>query len=340
MAIFINIFLKTFAFAISILSLIFVIFLTLNLFNKENNNSFSFISGEKNSNNTIAIINLDGLIIERNRDISTLANRAIIAPSEVKNYLEDLDSSSTKVIIFSINSPGGTVSASKNLYEIIKNYKEIHKVEILFHTNELLASGGYWVSLSGDKIFANYGSIIGSIGVKGPDWFYYDTPNSISTGIFGSTIETGEGIKIYSNTAGKSKDIFNPFRKPTKQELNHLQQMVDSIYEDFVRIVSKERSLETNTIINEIGALIYTTKNAKKLNLIDGEINLDDLITKTLREKKFKDYKIIKTQNLNKSLLREVFTNTNDRLGFYKNNSCFNLRSSISTILNYHSVGC
>jgi protease-4 len=339
MAIFLNIFLKTFAFAISILSLIFVIFLTLNLFNNENNNGFSFISGEKKSNNTIAIIDLDGLIIERNRDISSL-NRAIIAPSQVKNYLEDLDTSSTKVIIFSINSPGGTVSASKNLYEIIKNYKNTHKVEILFHTNELLASGGYWVSMSGDKIFANYGSIIGSIGVKGPDWFYYDTPNSISTGIFGSTIETDEGIKIYSNTAGKSKDILNPFRKPTKQELNHLQQMVESIYEDFVRIVSKERSLETNIIINEIGALIYTTKNAKKLNLIDGETNLDDLIAKILREKEFKDYKIIKTHNLNKSLLREVFTNTNDRLGFYRNNSCFNLRSSISAILNYHSVGC
>ena len=53
----------------------------------------------------------------------------------------------------------------------------------------MLASGGYWASLSGEKIYANYGSIIGSIGVKGPDWFFYNKPKLISSGFLGQTIE-------------------------------------------------------------------------------------------------------------------------------------------------------
>ena len=59
-----------------------------------------------------------------------------------------------KVIIFSINSPGGTVSASNNLYNIIKSFKKRNNVEIIFHTNELLASGGYWAATAAYKIYA------------------------------------------------------------------------------------------------------------------------------------------------------------------------------------------
>ena len=51
-----------------------------------------------------------------------------------------------------------------------------------------MASGAYWAALSGNKIFANYGSLIGSIGVKGPDWIYFDEPILISNGLLGSSV--------------------------------------------------------------------------------------------------------------------------------------------------------
>ena len=247
---------------------------------------------------------------------------------------------SPNVIIFSINSPGGTVSASKNFYDIVKDFKKDNDVEILFHTNELLASGGYWASSSADKIYANYGSLIGSIGVKGPDWFFYDQPKSISTGIFGNKIETKESIKIYSSKAGKSKDIFNPFRRPTDYELTHLQKMVDEIYDDFVRVISKERKIEANTLTNDIGALIYTSEKAVNLNLIDGELSLDNLINKIIKDNNFKNYKVIKRFIQKNSLFREILTGI-----YYKSNlnikfECLQLRSSISAILSYRSTGC
>jgi len=219
MAIFLNIFIKTLAIFISIITIILISSLLL-IFIEERNDKFTYLYGEENSNNIIAIIELNGVIIEKKYQLSNLTNQFIISPTEINNHLIRLNELSPEIIIFSINSPGGTVSASKKLYDIIKNYKKNNNVEILFHTNELLASGGYWAATSADAIYASYGSIIGSIGVRGPDWFFYDKPTKISTGIFGNTIETENEIKVFSNVAGKSKDILNPFRKPSQNELD------------------------------------------------------------------------------------------------------------------------
>jgi len=340
MPIFFNIFLKTLAYFISFIIIFLLVILLINFLNDHNKNDFIFLYGDKNSNNTISIIELNGLIIEKNRELSDLTNSFIISPQDIRKYLKDLKNISPNVIIFSINSPGGTVSASKNFYDIVKDFKKDNDVEILFHTNELLASGGYWASSSADKIYANYGSLIGSIGVKGPDWFFYDQPKSISTGIFGNKIETKESIKIYSSKAGKSKDIFNPFRRPTDYELTHLQKMVDEIYDDFVRVISKERKIEANTLTNDIGALIYTSEKAVNLNLIDGELSLDNLINKIIKDNNFKNYKVIKRFIQKNSLFREILTGI-----YYKSNlnikfECLQLRSSISAILSYRSTGC
>ena len=340
MVIFSNIFLKTFAFFLSISAILILVTIILNFVDKRNINSFFYVSGDKKSLNTIAIIELSGLIMNKNNEFSELTSSFIISPYEVQTYLDDLKKTSPKVIIFSINSPGGTVSASKNLYDVIKNFKKKNDVEILFHTNELLASGGYWISSAADQIYASYGSIIGSIGVKGPDWIYYDQPISISNGIFGNTIETKREIKLFTSIAGRSKDIFNPFRKPTNKELAVLQNMVDEIYDDFIRLISKERKIEINTITNDIGALIFTSSRAKNLHLIDGEIGLDNLIKKKIREKKFTDHKIIKTYRKKNSLLKEILTGHFFKKATNLNYACITLRSSISVILSYKSSGC
>lgn len=341
MAIFLNIFIKTIAIFFSILFVFVFIILTISFIKPSKNNDFSFISGEENSSNIIAIIQLNGLIINNSNQLSELVNPFIISPNRVKTDLDNLNKINPKVIVFSINSPGGTVSASKNLYDIITEYKNNNKeTQIIFHTNELLASGGYWASMSADKIFSNYGAIIGSIGVKGPDWFYYDQPISISSGIFGNRIETKKGIEVFTNIAGKSKDIFNPFRKPTEDEINQLLNMVNEIYDDFINTVSKKRKIETQNIEKEIGATIYTSGKAKQLYLIDGEMTLDNLIKKIINEKKYIDYKLLKKFNKKNSLLNDILTG-----GFYKNEinlqiECLTLRSSISVILSYESTGC
>ena len=340
MSIFFNVFIKSIAFFLSILTIIIIISLSISLFS-ERNNDFITLDGEESSTNIIAVIELNGLIIETSSEVSNLTNPFIISPQSTKENLEELKKISPKGIIFSINSPGGTVSASKKLYDIIKSYKKNNKnTKIFIHTDELLASGGYWVATAADGIYASYGSITGSIGVKGPDWFFYDKPKTISTGIFGDTIETENGINIFSNTAGESKDIFNPFRKPTKKELEHLQNMVNEIYNDFIRIVSKERKIETITLEKEIGAQIFTSTHAAELNLIDAELNLAELINKILKDNNFTDYKIIKIINEKNSLVREILTSSSNKKEMHFNYKCLSLRSSITAILSYEATGC
>ena len=340
MSIFFNIYIKSIAFFLSILTIIIIISASVSFFADRNDN-YTTIYGEESSSNIIAVIELNGLIIESSSELSNLTSPFIISPQSIKKNLKEVKQISPVAVIFSINSPGGTVSASKELYDVIKNYKKNNNnTDIFIHTNELLASGGYWAATAADGIYASYGSITGSIGVKGPDWFYYDKPKTLSTGIFGNIVETENGIKVFSNKAGKSKDIFNPFRKPSNNEIEHLQKMVNEIYNDFIRIVSKERKIETNTLRNEIGALIFTTEQASEINLIDDELNLEDLINKTINDHDLNDYKVIKFINAKNSLLRQILTSNSTKKNYDMNFKCLTLRSSITALLNVESTGC
>jgi len=138
--------------------------------------------------------------------------------------------------------------------------------------------------------------------VKGPDWIYYNSPNLLSSGFLGNTIESEKGIKLFSNTAGKSKDILNPFRMPTQEETDNLQEMVDQIYQDFITLVSSSRKIEKKILINDIGAMIYNSSEAKKNYLIDGVENLEGVIEVLKKKLKINDFKIITNESKFKNL--------------------------------------
>jgi len=324
---FFNIFFKTLGILLGFTTFIIILAIFLSILPK-NNDNFSFSEGDRQSENIIAIINLSGPII--NNIGQDLLNNVIsnINPDNVKKSLENLEGLNPKILIIKINSPGGTVTATAKLEKIIREFKNKTSTKIYFYSDEILASGGYWVSTSGDKIYTNYGSIIGSIGVSGPTWYYYNQPKSISNSLFGQSIETENGIEVFNQNAGISKDLFNPFRKPTSEELYHLQNMVKEIYDDFVLKVSSSRKIERNTLINNIGALIFTSEQAKKNFLIDDVIDYKDLINKIAKEENFSNYKIIQ-KNSQKGFLNSYVTNY-----FYKKNTliCNELNSNFSTI--------
>ena len=338
------------------ISFFFIIVAILTSFIKDSNKDFfsnyADIDSNNESSNIIAILNLSGPIIsEPKNDISNqfFSTFEAIYPSLIKNYLIELESKKISGLIVSINSPGGSVSASKKVYNLLDNFKKNNNVLIYFHTSDILASGGYWVSMSGDKIFAEYGSIIGSIGVKGPDWIYYNTPNSLSTGILGNSVESKNGIELYSNTAGIYKDIFNPFRKPSQKEINTLQKIVDSIYEDFVNIVSSKRKIEGDEIKNKIGAMIYNTNMAIDNHLIDGEKEISEIIKIMNRALKIESSKIITNNNkdkfnfFNSFLLSSIFKKNSyeENNSIIKNKFCNNLRNELSSVsLGTHRYGC
>jgi len=289
---FFNVFFKTLGFLVAIASFIIILNILL-FFLPADKQGFKFIEGSKESSNIIATLNLNGPIVN-NLNRTFIGNIIdYIDPSIVKDDLDKLEKINPRILVIRINSPGGTVVATSMLEKIINNFKEKNNIEIYFYTDEILTSGGYWLATTGNRIYAQYGSIIGSIGVTGPSWYYYDNPISISSGIFGQNIETKNGIKIFDQNAGNSKDLYNPFRKPTKKELEHLQDLVSGIYEDFIIKVSSNRKIETDVLKNEIGALIFSSNKAKNFFLIDDVMSYDQLVQKIINENNFENYKVI-----------------------------------------------
>lgn len=325
---FFNIFLKTLGLLFGIAVFFTILTLLFGLIPNEKN-IFKFKEGNKNSDNIIAIIDINGPILNKinNTLIGSFLNT--IDPIFIKEHLKNLEEIEPKVLIFKINSPGGTVAATYKLEKLITKFKNRNEIEIYFYSDEMLASGGYWVATAGDKIFANYGSIIGSIGVSGPSWYFYDRPVSFSNKILGQNIETEGGIKIFNQNAGYSKDLYNPFRKPTIKEMNHLQGLIDDIYDDFLTKVSKSRKIERGTLKNDIGALIFSSNQAKEKFLIDDIIDFDLLIKKIIKEKKFKDYKVINIKN-NENIISSYFINLFNFNNFYL---CEKFNSAIVSVL-------
>ena len=246
-----------------------------------------------------------------------------------------------KILIIDINSPGGTVSATAELEQIIYEFKKSTNTKVYFYSKEILASGGYWVATTADKIFASYGSIIGRIGVSGPSWFYYNTPTSLSSGIFGQTIETKEGIEVFNQNAGEGKDLFNPFRRPRSDEIKHLQSIVDDVYNNFITKVSKSRKIEISNLKTNIGALIYSSNQAKNNFLIDDILNYEALIELIIKENKFEDYKIYENKVSN-SILSNLLVKYEDQNNnkYSLKNICRNLESNISVVIPVFLKNC
>ncbi len=332
---FINVLLRTLGFLVAITIFIFLLNIVL-FFLPERKDYFAYVEGDNQSKNIIAVLSLNGPII--NKLDNSIANELFeyINPNKVKKYLIKLKDIKPKVVIFRVNSPGGTVTASSYFEKLITNFKKENDADVYFYSDEILASGAYWVATTGEKIYANYGSIIGSIGVSGPSWYFYNKPKSISNNLFGQKIETLDGIEIYDQNAGYSKDLYNPFRKPSKRELNHLENIINEIYDDFVIKVSNSRKIEINFVKNDIGALIYSSNQAKSNYLIDEILDFDDLIKKIILDNKYKDYKIIKTRENNSFASKYL-------AGYLGNNNskiCNKLNSSFTSIFPFYLNNC
>ena len=227
---FFNVFFRTLGFLSALIIFFVFINILLHFSNNIQKNQFVMTEGNESSNNIIARINLNGPIFNNNANVLGNNFYDYINPEQVKSYLKELKQLKIKVLLININTPGGTVSATAELEKILYEFKKETNTKVFFYTKEILASGGYWVATTADKIFASYGSIIGSIGVSGPSWFYYNTPLSLSSGILSQSIETKDGIEVYNQNAGEGKDLFNPYRRPKTDEIKHLQSIVDDVY--------------------------------------------------------------------------------------------------------------
>lgn len=197
--------------------------------------------------NTIAVIPFDGTIAG-----SGVAPSVITPESFLKLLNRAEDDDNVKAIVLRVDSPGGTVAASEEISTFVKNAKK----PIVVSVSDMDASGAYMVSSQADKIVANPGSAIGSIGV------IMEIPNAA-----GLLDKIGVSFKVIH--AGKYKDAGSPYRSLTPTETSMLQDQLDEVYGQFIDIVASGRHLPRSEVESMATGWAWNGSEAQKMGLVD-----------------------------------------------------------------------
>lgn len=197
----------------------------------------------------------DGLTKEFSNLQKIELNGAIMDVSKVLSDIEKAKKDENiKGVLFVVDSPGGAVSPSVEVAYAIKELKELKPV--VTYASGTIASGSYYASIWSDKIIANPGSMVGSIGV-------------IMQGFEASELLDKLGLKTQTVKAGKYKESGTPTRKWTAYEEEQLKSVIDDTYNMFISDVASARKLKVENHTSFADARIFTSKQAKEVGLID-----------------------------------------------------------------------
>lgn len=163
-----------------------------------------------------------------------------------------------KGILLHINSPGGTVVDSDNIYRMLKAYKAKYNIPIFAYVDGLCASGGMYIACAADQIFASPPSLIGSVGViLGPMFNISETLKKV-------------GVEALTLTQGLDKDALNPTRPWRPGEDASYKTITAFLYQQFVDIVTSSRhQIDKEKLIDEYGAHMFNCIDAQKFGYID-----------------------------------------------------------------------
>jgi protease IV len=177
---------------------------------------------------------------------------------------------SVRAVVLELSTPGGSVSGSQAIADGLLAVKEAGK-PVYAHVTEISASGGVWSMVPADQVFADEGSLIGSIGVLFGPFRQYTGVVAVDDGILGGGVETTGGVDEFYITGGTGKDVGNPYRPLTEAERARLQTLIDTTYDRFVEHVAGYRPLlPAARIRTELGAQLYEASEAVDIGLIDG----------------------------------------------------------------------
>ena len=197
----------------------------------------------------LALIRIEGPIID-SKD----------ATDEIKEYAKD---KSIKAIVLRIDSPGGAVAPSQEIYEEVK--KAVARKNVIVSMGSVAASGGYYIAAPATKIIANPGTLTGSIGV------IMEIPNI--EGLMNKI-----GIKTEVIKSGRHKDIASAFRTMGKEEREILQGVMDNVHEQFMKAVAEGRKIKMEEVRKIADGRIFTGEQAKTHGLVDDLGTLEDAI--------------------------------------------------------------
>jgi protease-4 len=260
---------------------IIAVFALLILASHGNDEKSEFAFGDK-----IGVIDLEGVIIEP----QTIAK-------QLKKFGED---DSIKAIVLHVNTPGGGVAASEEIYEAVKRVREKNKKRIVASVETVGASGGYYVACATDKIYADRGSIVGSIGVIS-QWVNY------------ADFLKWAKLKDVTFKAGALKDTGNPAREMTPEEKKYFQSLLDDMHGQFISAVAKGRKMKEEDVKAIADGRVWTGQEAKDLKMIDQIGDFDTAVHDTAKAVGIEgEPTIVRPEKQRRTLLDVLFGDVSD----------------------------
>jgi protease-4 len=204
----------------------------------------------------IAVVDLDGVIFSPKQIVSQL-----------KKFADD---DSVKAIVLHVNSPGGGVAASEEIYREVKRIRDEKKKRIVASIETVGASGAYYVASATNKIYADKGSIVGSIGVIA-QWVNY-----------GELLKWAK-LNAITMKAGEFKDTGSPTREMTPAEREYMQALIDNMHTQFIQAVADGRHAKEADIRAIANGKVWTGQQAADLKLIDQIADFEGAVKDTAR---------------------------------------------------------
>jgi protease IV len=205
-----------------------------------------WIGGDK-----VAVIRIEGIILDSRETIE-----------ELRHYR---DNPSVKAIVLRIDSPGGAVVPSQEIFAEVRKTRAEGKIKLVTSMGNVAASGGYYIAAATDRIVANPGTLTGSIGV------IMELANV--KGLLEKV-----GVQSVVIKSGRHKDMASPFRAMTPEDRALLQAVLDDVHAQFIDAVATGRSLQPEQVKTLADGRIFTGKQAQTVNLVDELGDLHDAI--------------------------------------------------------------
>jgi len=246
--------------------------------------------GEKGQTKVVRI-SLQGPIM-RGRKKTLFGNEPDMVDSVLKQIIAATNDPKVKGILLEVNSPGGAVTPSDEIYTMLKRFKATPGRRVVVFIRDLGASGAYYISMASDYIVAEPTAIVGSVGV------IMQTMNLKGLG-------DKLGIQSVTIASGNNKDILNPLKEINPEHVTLLQNLIDEMQDRFASIVMSSRGLKNRNLLD---GRVFTATQAKENHFIDQIGYWQDAINALKRSLHVNKIYMIRYERKRGSFLEEIFS--------------------------------
>ena len=204
-------------------------------------------------------------------------NDAVYSENFVKEIKKLAENDKVKAVVFRINSPGGSANASDEILFEMQQLKKKKPVVVSF--GDYAASGGYYIAMAADKIYAEPNTLTGSIGVFGMIPYFKEIANK-------------NGLSSHAVNTNANSNMYSPINGLTPGGVSMMTRSVEQTYKRFVHFVSQNRKKSFEQIDEVGGGRVWSGKRAKQIGLVDELGSLNDAINYAAKQAKLKDFNV------------------------------------------------